>query len=131
MTEEKKTTEKSAQDVISEKAREIWLAGLGIFSTIEEEGGKVFNKFIEKGKDLESKGEAFEERAKAKAQDLPSLEEIGKFVEDKVNVAFDKLGFSPQKEVNTLHEKVDKLTATVEALVKKMEEGAKSTGKKK
>ena len=128
---EDKNTQKSAQQVINEKAREIWLAGLGIFSTIEEEGSKAFNNFMEKGKDLEAKGEAFEERAKASVQNLPSLESVGKFVEEKVTIAFDKLGLSSQKEAEDLNAKVDKLTETVEALVKKMEANAKAASKSK
>lgn len=128
-TENTKEKTQNAQDVVSEKAREIWLAGLGIFSTIEEEGSKLFNNFMEKGKELENKGEEFEKRAKEKAEKLPSLEEIGKFVEDKVNVAFGKIGITSQNEVSDLSSKVDKLTDTVEQLVKKMEDAAKSGSK--
>ena len=52
MVKETKEATQNVQEVITEKAREIWLAGLGVFSTVEEEGSKLFNKFLENGKEL-------------------------------------------------------------------------------
>lgn len=127
MVKETKEATQNVQEVITEKAREIWLAGLGVFSTVEEEGSKLFNKFLEKGKELEEKGEKFEKKAKEKVGTMPTLDEIGKYVEEKMNLVFDKVGISPQHEVKNLTEKVDKLTESVEKLAKKLEENMKKS----
>ncbi len=126
------------QDRLTEKAREIWLAGLGVFSTIEEEGEKLFNQFLEKGKELESKGESFEKKAREKVDSFSKYVEeqtdvitkevtnrlnewLPGMMEEKVQAVMDKLGISSQNEVKTLSDKVDKLTAAVEELAKKLE----------
>lgn len=49
----KKTTKNSGAQKIKESAREIWLAGLGAFSVVGEEGGKVFKQLVKKGAALE------------------------------------------------------------------------------
>ncbi len=117
--------QKESQEVITDKAREIWLAGLGIFSTIEEEGTRLFNKFVEKGKELEDRGAKLQEKAKAKVESIGAVDDITKFLEEKVNQAFQTLGVSSHSEVKELTEKVDQLTKTVEALAKKLDEKSK------
>jgi len=123
MAEEKDL--KQPQEVVAEKAREIWLAGLGVFSTIEEEGTKLFNRFVEKGKDMEKKGEEIQKKAKDKVTSLGTIDDISKFFEDKLNAVFDSLGVSSSSDVKDLSEKVDKLTATVNNLSKKLEDSSK------
>jgi poly(hydroxyalkanoate) granule-associated protein len=120
----------------TDKAREIWLAGLGAFSMIEEEGealfnkmkdqGKeleekgeeFFNKMKEKGQELEGKGEKFEKKAKAKLDEIPNL---FSYVEDAMTTAFEKVGVASHKEMHDLTEKVDKLTEIVAVLAKKLD----------
>ena len=127
---------KSAREV-KDKGKEIWLAGLGVFSTVEEEGTKLFNKFIEKGKELEKRGEdlekkarekvgEFEKKAKDKMESLGTLEDLANFVEEKLNVAFEKIGVSSHSEVKDLTEKVDKLSASVAELTEKILEEKKT-----
>jgi poly(hydroxyalkanoate) granule-associated protein len=121
---------------VSDKAREIWLAGLGAFSMIEEEGEVLFNKMKEegqklegkgqdlftkmkeKGQELEGKGEEFEKKAKAKFDEMPNPL---KYVEGAMNTAFDKFGVASHKEMHELTEKVDKLTEIVAVLAKKLD----------
>ncbi len=134
------TTQKSkdVQDTLTEKAREIWLAGLGLFSTVEQEGEKLFNKFIERGRELEEKGESFEKKAKEKVEAFSSYvnEKTGKYTneftanfEDKFKSAMQTFGVSSKSEVKNLSDKVDKLADAVAGLGKKLEEKGKSSGK--
>ncbi|RMF59536.1 MAG: hypothetical protein D6748_06200 [Calditrichaeota bacterium] len=133
---------KEMQAGLTEKAREIWLAGLGVFSTIEEEGEKLFNKFLEKGKELEGKGEEFEKKAKETVSSLSSYfstksEEISKevteklsqnipqMIEENVQKVVEKLGLTSKTEVQELSDKVDRLTKMVEDLSKKMSSSEK------
>lgn len=123
-----KETSKQGQEKIMDRAREIWLAGLGVFSTMEEEGTKLFQNFVEKGKELEKRGEKLEKKARegvdsvssyfaGKKNELPSF---AKFVEDKLNMTFEKFGFASHQEVKELGDKVDKLSDRVAKLTKKL-----------
>jgi len=142
-----KSSSQKPQDAMAEKAREIWLAGLGVFSTIEEEGEKLFNKFMERGKELESKGETFEQKAKDKMGSFTSyvsektsklsddvtakVNESIPMIEEKFRSMLETFGVSSRGEVKTLADKVDKLTETVAALTKKLEEAGKMPPKPK
>ncbi len=120
----------------TDKAREIWLAGLGAFSMIEEEGELLFSKMKDQGKELEGKGEEFfnkmkekgielegkgeklEKKAKAKFDEIPNL---FTYVEGAMTTAFEKVGVASHKEMQDLTEKVDKLTEIVGVLAKKLD----------
>ena len=125
MPEKKKTTRPEG---IGDRAREIWLAGLGVFSTMEEEGAKMFHSFVERGKDLEKKGEEVEKRAKEGMDSVASyfsgkkgeLPNFTKFIEEKMNTAFEKFGVASHAEVQEIGKKVDKLSEQVEQLTKKL-----------
>ena len=121
-------TTKNVQDNITDKAREIWLAGLGVFSTIEEEGEKLFNKMKEKGQEMEGKGEKLQKKAKEKLDELPNP---FTYVEGALNTAFEKFGVASHKEVHELTEKVDKLTEIVAVLAKKIDGNGKAEPKAK
>jgi len=122
--------EKNVQDAVTEKAREIWLAGLGVFSTIEEEGEKLFTKMKEKGADLETKGAELEKKAKAKLDEIDIPNPI-KYMEGAMNTAFEKFNVASHKEVHELTEKVDKLTEIVAVLAKKIDGNGKTEAKPK
>jgi poly(hydroxyalkanoate) granule-associated protein len=128
---------KKLQGDVSEKSREIWLAGLGVFSTVEEEGEKLFKRFVEKGKELEEKGETFEKRAKERVDSVTSYvgektdqltkevsklsETVPTYFEDKLKSALSKFGASSQSQVKELNDKVDQLTEKVNELIKNLE----------
>lgn len=145
------TAQKNAQQALgglTDKARDIWLAGLGVFSTIEEEGERLFNQFLEKGKDLESRGETFEKKAKEKVESLTAYvsersskitEEVTArvntlvppIVEEKFQSALESFGIPTRNEVRALNEKVDKLNQSLEDLSKKLEDVLKAAKAKK
>ncbi|KZZ81353.1 hypothetical protein A3767_26870, partial [Oleiphilus sp. HI0133] len=53
-------------DKIKESARQIWLAGLGAYNKAEEDTGKIFEKLVKEGEELESATRgAVEKRFKA------------------------------------------------------------------
>ena len=133
---------KKIQGDISEKSREIWLAGLGVFSTVEEEGEKLFKKFVEKGKELEEKGETFEKRAKERMDSVSAFvgekteqltkevsklsETVPTYFEDKLKSALSKFGASSHSQVKELNDKVDQLTEKVNELIKNLEAKSKA-----
>jgi poly(hydroxyalkanoate) granule-associated protein len=141
-----KGTSKKSPESLTEKAREIWLAGLGVFSTVEEEGEKLFDRFIEKGREMEARGETFEKKARDKVESITSYVtdrtnkftgEIGaKFNEmmpafdEKVQSVLETFGVSSRNEVKALSDKVDKLMDTVARLNKQLEESQKTSAPK-
>jgi poly(hydroxyalkanoate) granule-associated protein len=141
-TVEDKGTLEMLQEGISKTSREIWLAGLGAFATIDKEGTKLFNKFVERGR-------AFTEHsatAKANGEPAPTylsekkdqlaheiygkLESAAGYVRRKINEISEPATEASHDELKTLTEKVNKLTEAVAALVQKMDEGAKAGTKK-
>src|SRR3978361_779174 len=48
--------DKKLQDDLKESAHRIWLAGLGALAAAEQEGSKVFNRLVDRGRDVESRG---------------------------------------------------------------------------
>lgn len=139
-----KSSSKKTPESITEKAREIWLAGLGVFSTVEEEGGKLFNKFMERGRELEARGETFEKKAKDRVDSLTAYvtertsklsdevsakfsESMPAFLEEQFHKTLETFGLSSRSEVKALSKKVDKLIETVAKLTKEVQEGGKQT----
>jgi poly(hydroxyalkanoate) granule-associated protein len=49
-------SERNVQEEIKDSVHRIWLAGLGALAAAEEEGGKIFSRLVERGRDVESKG---------------------------------------------------------------------------
>lgn len=138
-----KDISKEARPGITENMRDIWLAGLGLFSTVEEEGEKLFNRFIEKGRGLEEKGETFEKRAKDQFNSIANFiteradkmrdevsnkvsEMMPSYVEEKFHSTLEMFGLSTRAEVKKLNDKVTKLSEMVGTLSDKIGKASKS-----
>ncbi len=136
------------QAEISEKGREIWLAGLGALATVGEEGSKLYGNLVERGKDfadktrkleddssrfvqeLIKKGESFQEnnlkRLNAAVDDVTSRQnKMADKLEDSVSTVVEKtlerLEVPTRTETLNLTEKVEALTKQVEALAQALE----------
>jgi len=119
------TTEKKLQNDLKESAHKIWLAGLGALAAAEEEGTKVFNRLVDRGRDMESRGKGdFKdqvERAKAKVEEArtkvgDTMESWGGKLDEAVAKALHRLGVPTREEIRTLTERVEELNAKVEQL---------------
>lgn len=129
------------QEGISKTSREIWLAGLGIYSTIDEEGTRLFNKFVARGRDLVEDGEIpkatttndkepaptylSEKKDRFSHEIITRLDDATQFVQKRLFGAMEK-GAPTQSDMKDLTDKVDRLTESVAMLVRKMEETGKS-----
>ena len=122
-------------DELAERGREIWLAGLGALSMVEEEGVKLFNSLVEKGEAWQREGkkqfgtarkkldearekvEATLSDAVARGSKLSELD--GTFLttlEERVEKALKRLGVPTHAEVKDLASKVAKLSGEVTTL---------------
>jgi poly(hydroxyalkanoate) granule-associated protein len=114
-------TEKNVQEELKESVHRIWLAGLGALATAEEEGGKIFSRLVERGRDVESKGKvevdkmkSDAERFKAKAES--AFETWGDKFDEKLTATLRRLGVPTREEIRNLTQKVEELNAKIETL---------------
>jgi poly(hydroxyalkanoate) granule-associated protein len=113
--------ERNVQEEIKESVHRIWLAGLGALAAAEEEGGKIFSRLVERGRDVESKGKVEvdkmkvdAERFKAKAES--AFETWGDKFDEKITATLRRLGVPTREEIRNLTQKVEELNAKIELL---------------
>ena len=116
----KKKAKKKAQgpDILA-SAHNIWLAGLGAVAAASEEGGKLFNELVERGKGVEVQLSAPMERAGDSLRGTvkvvqeragKTLRSIEGAVDDQVGAALGKIGVPTRDEVAALKRRIEKLT---------------------
>jgi poly(hydroxyalkanoate) granule-associated protein len=120
-----------SQDLV-EKGREVWLAGLGALSSVGDEGTKLFNQLVSRGRELEAEGR---QRINALVDELSHRQQE---VKERVEQSFSKL----EDEVSGLVEKtmarldvpsrseIQELTAKVNQLAEQVEHLAGTLEKK-
>jgi len=128
----KKKTEKEGSSWIGgvEKySRQIWLAGLGAYSKISNDGSKLFETLVKDGEKAEKQTKTVVEKqvdtakagTKSRVGDVKDLA-LGKWGElegafdKRLNSAISRLGVPSRNEVKALHGKVDLLTRQIEKL---------------
>jgi len=129
MSDKDSKDEKSgAQERIKDSAQQIWLAGLGAFAKMQQEGSKAFEALVKDGagvqkKTQEAAGESF---AQAQARMAGLASEFGTraaggwgkletLFEQRVAQALDKLGMPSAREVAALQARVEALEAQLAA----------------
>jgi poly(hydroxyalkanoate) granule-associated protein len=109
---------------ITESAQQIWLAGMGAFNRAQAEGGKLFESLVRDGLSLEQTARKFagnradvvrdvvEGRVgQARERAADTWDKLEKVFEDRVQRALVKLGVPSREDLNTLTERVERLTA--------------------
>jgi len=116
---------KDLRDDLRDSAHEIWLAGLGALSAVEESGSKVFRDLVEKGKGYETRGrEAVDEArdrveeaaGKARGSAEGAWDRVQGQVDESVTGALHRFGVPTRDEIATLTKRVEELTQVVEDL---------------
>lgn len=113
---------------IKESARQIWLAGLGAYNKAEEDTGKIFDKLVKEGEELEAttrgvvekqfkavEGRVGDVRGKA-SNTFGKLEAV---FDERVSGAIERLGIPSRKTLEELLQRVESLEAEVKKLKKK------------
>jgi poly(hydroxyalkanoate) granule-associated protein len=125
---------KNLPDEVTGRAREVWLAGLGALERLEEEGDKVFETLVQRGKryeearrdQIEDATESLREQQEAFTEDVTQrLDEATKSVEeavsDTLSGALDQIGVPMRDEVRDLSRRVGQLSEKLEALSEMLE----------
>ena len=113
-----KDATKTLQDELVDSAHRIWLAGLGALSAAQEEGSKVFDRLVERGKDVESKGkdQAGKARETVREKAETAWSSVGDRFDDTLTSALSRLGVPSREEIRNLTQKIEELNAKVEQL---------------
>ena len=122
------------QKEMAERGRDVWLAGLGALATVEEEGTKLFNRLVERGKEYENVSAKQIEQLSERVTDqqkkaIQRAEETTVAAQsafaDTFDKALERFGVPTRSEVSDLSKKVDKLSKQIETLSKNLEKDKK------
>ncbi len=110
-------------DDVSRVGHDVWLAGLGVMATIEQEGRGFFDTLVEKGKAWQAPGfdtkpaTDLVEQAAERAKSFGHRIEVG--VQDTTKAVLHRFGMPTHQEVDALISRVEQLNAKLEALARK------------
>jgi poly(hydroxyalkanoate) granule-associated protein len=138
-----KTEDKQLASAVRTSAHQIWQAGLGAFAKAQEEGGKVFNKLVEEGNNLQRRTRSMAEDRVSEVTDTVtkvadgvskqasgSWDKLEQVFEDRVARALSTIGVPTQKDIQELTKRVDQLARAVAATTgKKAPAAAKPAAK--
>jgi poly(hydroxyalkanoate) granule-associated protein len=119
------TQDKNLQDELKDSAHRIWLAGLGALAVAEEEGGKLFSRLVDRGREVESRGKVEVDKAvgkakttvdKAKSKAGDAWEGVGSKVDDALTGALHRIGVPTRDEIHNLTRRIEELNSKVEQL---------------
>ena len=116
-------------------ARKIWLAGLGAYTKVGQEGSEYFQELVAAGQTVEKKGKkAVSEKllaANAEIDDAATqvssfkgrvevqLDKFEKAFDNRVASALNRIGIPSKHDVEALSAKLDELTALLERVARK------------
>ena len=125
----------SALTDVKSYARKIWLAGLGAYAKVGQEGSDYFQELIKAGQTVEKKGkkvvtekleaanaeidEARDEVSSFKGRVEVQLDKVEKAFDTRVASALNRIGIPSKHDVETLSAKLDELTALLERVARK------------
>jgi len=116
-------------------ARKIWLAGLGAYTKVGQEGSEYFQELVAAGQTVEKKGKkAVSEKLLAANAEIDGaatqvssfkgrvevqLDKVEKAFDSRVASALNRIGIPSKHDVETLSAKLDELTALLERVARK------------
>lgn len=103
---------------VRESAQQIWLAGLGAFSTARQEGNKVFEALAREGEVIQV---LTQKAAKAGLKETATKavgvrDRLAQIIEDSVACSFKRFGVPSRKDLDTLSKRVTTLTALIDKI---------------
>lgn len=133
--EEKIDASTTALGDVKSYARKIWLAGLGAYTKVGQEGSDYFQELIKAGQAVETEGkkvvaekleaanaeidEAKSEVSTFKGKVELQLDKVEKAFDSRVASALNRIGIPSKHDVETLSAKLDELTALLERVARK------------
>jgi poly(hydroxyalkanoate) granule-associated protein len=116
MAKQKLDVGKLQEDLFS-STRRVWLAGLGVLSTVEKETQSLFTELVERGKKVETRGKKSWNKTRKEIES--TTDEIGEKLDNSVSEVLQRMGVPSRSQVEELTNRVEKLTGQVERLAAK------------
>lgn len=137
-----KSEDKQLASAVRTSAHQIWQAGLGAFAKAQEEGGRVFNKLVEEGTNLQRRTRSMAEDKVSEVTDTVtkvadgvskqasgSWDKLEQVFEDRVARALSTIGVPTQKDIQELTRRVEQLSRAVAAATGKKVPAVKTVAK--
>jgi poly(hydroxyalkanoate) granule-associated protein len=119
------TQYKKFQQDMFDSAHKVFLAGLGTLKTVGDESSEMFERLVDRGRDLETRGkkelddlrgELKKRTSKATAKVEGRFEKVGDQVDEQMANVLHRLGVPTRKEIQTLTRRVEELSGKVDRL---------------
>ncbi|WP_339806823.1 phasin family protein [uncultured Marinobacter sp.] len=113
---------------IRESARQIWLAGLGAYTKAEEDAGKLFDRLVTEGEELETRTRGMVEKhvrtVEHKVEDVRdkatgTWDKLETLFDQRVSGALRRLGIHRREDIEALEQRL----AAVEEELRQLREG--------
>lgn len=105
---------RKVQDEIKESAQKIWLAGLGALAVAEDEGAKMFDTLVDRGRQWEGRGRERMEKARSRVEH--AVDDVESRIDERVSAALHRFGVPTRDEIRELTRRVEELNAKLETL---------------
>ena len=111
-------TNRPLSQSIQDSAHLIWLAGLGAFAKVGEEGGKLFETLIKEGEKVEKKArdaasatleEGQEKAGETRGKVADTWDKVEQLFEDRLARVLNRMGVPSHDELQALTQRVDEL----------------------
>ena len=132
---------------VKDVAEQIWLAGLGAYTKMENEGSKWFDSLVKDGERLEEKTRDLVDRqwafyrdkvneVKGKVEEVKdkathSIDRIEKIFDERVSSALSRLNIPSKKDIDGINCQLNALKKEVEALKSELIRSTQSSGQRK
>ncbi|MEE2732414.1 MAG: phasin family protein [Pseudomonadota bacterium] len=118
----------SKADDIKRNSTKIWLAGLGAYSSVEEQGSEAFEELVNKGQNFERINHTKEIEVAPDSR-LDELKVRANQTMDRIERAFDmrvsstlgRLGISRKSDLDLLNDKIDRLAAALDKVTEALQ----------
>ncbi len=122
---------RDVQAGVTDSAYKIWLAGLGAVAYAQENGGKLFNDLVKRGREMEARAKLAPPQMKvdlrgATGRAKTAWQTLGKGLDEQVTAALHRMGVPTRSEIATLGKRVELLTASIEKLKPKSRPAARA-----
>ncbi|MFO1424994.1 MAG: phasin family protein [Candidatus Competibacteraceae bacterium] len=110
---------------VRESAHLIWLAGLGAFTKVSAEGGKLFEALVKEGEKVEERTRevaagaleaAREQTGEARGRVVETWDKVEQIFEDRLARVLGQLGIPSREDLRELTQRIDALQAQLEEL---------------
>ena len=122
-TEPLRTQVKKQLDDVTDSAHQVFLAGLGAAALSQEEGGRLFDRLVTRGRKVEAEGKKKVNQGKkqldaAKKSATKAFDRVQSGLDSRLAKVVNRLGIPNQDQIRLLTERVAELTRKVEGLQK-------------